>query len=1026
VVPQASGNLAGSPVAGLTNLQNWIQYGIAIAGAVAPIDALPQAWTNGLVRTLSSAPDTTAPTISGVGTTNLTATSARINWTTNEAADTQVEYGLTASYGSATALNSVLLTGHAVNLSSLAANTTYHYRVKSRDVAGNLQVSGDFTFTTTAPLDTTPPTISGVGTSGLTLNGVTVTWTTNEASDTQIEYGLTTAYGSSTTLNTALLTSHSASLSGLLANTTYHYRVKSRDAAGNLATSGDYTFTTATAAPDTTAPTISGVGTSGLTHNGVTIYWTTNEAADTQIEYGLTTSYGTSTIVNTTLVTSHAIGLNGLLAGTTYHYRVKSRDAAGNLATSGDYTFTTAATPDTTAPTISSVATSGLTSSGVTVNWTTNEASNTQVEYGTTTGYGSSTPLNAALVTSHSAGLSGLAAGTTYHYRVKSRDASGNLRTSANFSFTTASAPDTIAPTISGVGANNISAIGATLVWSTNEASDTQVEYGLTTSYGFSTTLSSAKVTWHSVGLTALQLGTTYHYRVKSKDVAGNLRVSGDFTFTTASNLTQNIDDGWAGNARVGTWRRVTGKGFDNDIQLAAKGNGSTSSSWTFASLPNGSYRVWATWKISSINATKAPFTIYDGATARLTVRVNQRVTPTGLSADGALWKQLGTVTVASGRLVIKLTNAANGQVVADAFRIERVQTAPSVPQPEIGLSVGSAGLISGQGVTSFGPAAIGAPQTKVFTVTNQGTATLNLTAISASSLPSGFSIVQNLGSTSLGAGASTTFTLQLNANAAGTFGGWISLVNNDSDENPFSFQVSGAVTDPNAPYTQIIDDGSPGHSLAGSWTRNATKGYAGDIVTAPAGNGSSQSTWNFASVPNGVYQIWATWKISSVNATNAPFMLYDGTQLMGTVRKDQRQTPTIYDGTTFWESLGTITVTGGRLVVKLTNSANGQVVGDAIRIQRIVPSGAAPASTTPQPAAAPPVTSTGSALTSSLGSSDLAWSSYTPADYAPEAKTLDDVLELLNETRQAAGGQSASYQIAADALIREALSDLS
>ena len=42
-----------------------------------------------------------------------------------------------------------------------------------------------------------------------------------------------------------MVTSHSASLSGLAANTLYHYRVKSRDAAGNLATSGDFTFTTA-------------------------------------------------------------------------------------------------------------------------------------------------------------------------------------------------------------------------------------------------------------------------------------------------------------------------------------------------------------------------------------------------------------------------------------------------------------------------------------------------------------------------------------------------------------------------------------------------------------------------------------------------------------------------------------------------------------------------------------------------------------------------------------------------------------
>jgi len=59
---------------------------------------------------------------------------------------------------------------------------------------------------------------------------------TDEASDTQVEYGTSTSYGSSSTLNSSKVTSHSATLSGLQPSTTYHFRVKSRDAAGNLAT----------------------------------------------------------------------------------------------------------------------------------------------------------------------------------------------------------------------------------------------------------------------------------------------------------------------------------------------------------------------------------------------------------------------------------------------------------------------------------------------------------------------------------------------------------------------------------------------------------------------------------------------------------------------------------------------------------------------------------------------------------------------------------------------------------------------
>jgi hypothetical protein len=50
VVPRSSGNLVGSPESGLTNLQNWSKYRIAIAGAVAPDDATTRTLIDGLIR----------------------------------------------------------------------------------------------------------------------------------------------------------------------------------------------------------------------------------------------------------------------------------------------------------------------------------------------------------------------------------------------------------------------------------------------------------------------------------------------------------------------------------------------------------------------------------------------------------------------------------------------------------------------------------------------------------------------------------------------------------------------------------------------------------------------------------------------------------------------------------------------------------------------------------------------------------------------------------------------------------------
>src|SRR5207247_4823649 len=86
--------------------------------------------------------------------------SATISWTTDEASDSQVEYGSTSGYGQVSTLASALVTSHSVGLNGLSASTVYHYRVKSRDAVGNLAVSGDITFMTLAPPDTTPPTVS--------------------------------------------------------------------------------------------------------------------------------------------------------------------------------------------------------------------------------------------------------------------------------------------------------------------------------------------------------------------------------------------------------------------------------------------------------------------------------------------------------------------------------------------------------------------------------------------------------------------------------------------------------------------------------------------------------------------------------------------------------------------------------------------------------------------------------------------------------------------------------------------------
>ncbi len=93
---------------------------------------------------------------------------------------------------------------------------------------------------------------------------------------------------------------------------------------------------------------------------------------------------------------------------------------------------------DTTPPVISGLQAVTVGQTTATIQWTTNEAADGLVEYGTTAAYGSAAPLQTALSTDHSVLLQGLSPQTLYHVRVRSRDAAGNTTTSSDVTFTTA------------------------------------------------------------------------------------------------------------------------------------------------------------------------------------------------------------------------------------------------------------------------------------------------------------------------------------------------------------------------------------------------------------------------------------------------------------------------------------------------------------------------------------------------------------------------------------------------------------
>ncbi|HPM82876.1 MAG TPA: DUF1566 domain-containing protein, partial [Candidatus Anammoximicrobium sp.] len=163
----------------------------------------------------------------------------------------------------------------------------------------------------------------------------------------------------------------------------------------------------------------------------------------------------------------------------------------------------------------------------------------------------------------------------------------------------------------------------------------------------------------------------------------------------------------------------------------------------------------------------------------------------------------------------------ANNDSNENPFDFTVSGTVTATAQPEIQVLDGTRDIPDGTGSDSFGSTLTGTPVSKTFTVKNVGTS--NLTLAAPITVPAGFSVTSSFGSTTLAVGASTSFAIRLDATAAGSYSGTLSFANNDSNENPFDFTISGTVTEAPAHTYTIVDTGQ-------------TKSYnATTEITAPA-----------------------------------------------------------------------------------------------------------------------------------------------------------------------------------------------
>ena len=338
---------------------------------------------------------------------------------------------------------------------------TYTVVLKVTDNATNMDTETKTDYVTTLTL----PVISGVNATSIVATSATIVWITNEETTSQVEYGLTTDYGSMTALDTTPVTSHSVILTGLTPYRTYHYKVKSRSVSGFGSELADFTFTTT----DDTAPSkpvVTDDGASATSPTELHATWTSSDPESGIAEYQYvigTTAGGTDVVSWTSVGTDTEVTQTGLTLtwGAVYYFSVKAKNGQGTWSSIGSSNGigVTDATPPST-PVVTDDGGSTTSTSQLHAAWTSDDPESGinryQYAIGTTAG-GTDVVGWTSVGTSVAVTRTGLTltVGVTYFFSVRARNEDG-LWSSAGVS-------DGILVSPEGKGQGDISEAGGTV-----------------------------------------------------------------------------------------------------------------------------------------------------------------------------------------------------------------------------------------------------------------------------------------------------------------------------------------------------------------------------------------------------------------------------------------------------------------------------------------------------------------------------------------------------------------------------------
>ncbi len=548
-------------------------------------------------------------------------------------------------------------------------------------------------------------------------------------------------------------------------------------------------------------------------------------------------------------------GDTGLAAGTSYSYRVRAADAAGNLGAYSAIASATTAGSDTTPPSAPANLTATAAGSGqITLAWAaaTDNVGVTGYRVERCQGAGCTGFVEIAAPAGTGYADTGLAAGTSYSYRVRAADAAGNLSAYSGTASATTTGSDTTPPTAPGtLVATAISGSQISLSWGAAQDDVGVTGYRVERCEGaacsdFVKVATPTGTTFDDTGLTP---NTTYGYVVRATDAAGNLgpysNVASATTLATASELVaayafeegsgSSVSDA-SGRGNVGTIQNATwttagkyGKGlaFNGttarvtvpDAASLHLTTGMTLEAWVSPSdvtaawrdviyKGNDNYFLEATSSRGGVPGAGGTFgevygtttlppgawthlaVTYDGATLRLYVNGTQvsSVARTGPIATSTNPLQIGG-------------DSLYGQFFAgviDEVRIYNVARTPSQIQSDMSTPIGTAGLPVASispGALGFGDQATGTrSDPRTVTLTNTGSVSLGINSIAVTGANAAdFARTTTCGST-LAAGASCAIQIVFTPSVTGSRTATLTI-SDTAPGSPHTVSLSGTGT---------------------------------------------------------------------------------------------------------------------------------------------------------------------------------------------------------------------------------------